>query len=61
MHKPALTLDSQVHAYQRDCPERPWVGSLHGPPEVSGADMVVEMDEAGVDGALLVSPWLMYR
>lgn len=55
------TIDSQVHAYERDRPERPWIGSLHGPPEVTGDDMVAAMDAVGVDGALLVSPWSMYR
>ncbi len=56
-----LTIDSQVHAYERNHPGRPWVGVLHGPPEVTGADMVAAMDAVGVDGALLVSPFAMYR
>ncbi len=34
---------------------------MHGPPEVTGDDMVAAMDAVGVDGALLVSPWTMYR
>ncbi|HZB92193.1 MAG TPA: amidohydrolase family protein [Stellaceae bacterium] len=55
------TIDSQVHAYERNHPGRPWVGSLHGPPEVTGDQMVAAMDEVGVDGALLVSPYAMYR
>lgn len=54
-------IDAQVHAYERDHPGRPWRGVLHGPPEVTGADMVAAMDAVGVDGALLVSPWTMYR
>lgn len=54
-------IDCQVHTYERDHPERPWIGWLHGPDEVTGDDMVVAMDEVGVDGALLVSPWSMYR
>lgn len=54
-------IDSQVHAYERDRPERPWAATLHGPPEVTGDDMVQAMDAVGVDGALLVSPWTMYR
>ncbi|MDA0342250.1 MAG: amidohydrolase family protein [Proteobacteria bacterium] len=56
-----LTIDSQVHAYERDHPGRPWVGTLAGPPEVTGDDMVAAMDAVGVDGALLVSPYSMYR
>ena len=51
------TIDSQVHAYERDRPERPWIGTLQGPAEVTGDDMVAAMDAVGVDGALLVSPW----
>ncbi len=55
------TIDAQVHAYERDHPQRPWVGFLHGPTEVTGDDMVAAMDAVGVDGALLISPWSMYR
>ena len=56
-----LTIDSQVHAYERNRPERPWIGSLQGPDEVTGDDMVAAMGAVGVDGALLVSPYTMYR
>ncbi len=55
------TIDSQVHAYERDRPERPWRGVLPGPDEVTGDNMVAAMDAVGVDGALLVSPYTMYR
>ncbi len=54
------TIDSQVHAYERNHPERPWSGFLQGPDEVTGDDMVAAMDSVGVDGALLVSPFSMY-
>ena len=54
-------LDAQVHAYERNHPGRPWVGTLYGPPEVTGDQMVAAMDAAGVDGAILVSPFSMYR
>jgi predicted TIM-barrel fold metal-dependent hydrolase len=53
--------DAQVHAYERDHPGRPWAAVLHGPPEVTGDQMVSAMDAVGVDGALLVSPFTMYR
>jgi predicted TIM-barrel fold metal-dependent hydrolase len=56
-----VTIDAQVHAYERDHPGRPWAGHLQGPPEVTGDDMVAAMDAVGVNGALLVSPWTMYR
>jgi hypothetical protein len=29
-------LDSQVHAYERNHSRRPWIGTLYGPPEVTG-------------------------
>ena len=56
-----LTIDAQVHAYERDTPKRPWAAVLEGPPAVTGDDMVAAMDAVGVDGALLVSPYTMYR
>ncbi|HYZ40694.1 MAG TPA: amidohydrolase family protein [Stellaceae bacterium] len=55
------TIDSQVHAYERNHPGRPWAGTLHGPAEVTGDQMVAAMDAVGVDGAILVSPFSMYR
>ena len=55
------TIDVQVHCYERNHPGRPWAGFLHGPEEVTGDDMVQAMDAVGVDGALLVSPFAMYR
>ena len=54
-------IDAQVHAYERDHADRPWVGTLAGPAEVTGSDMVAAMDAVGVDGAVLVSPYTMYR
>src|SRR5262245_60968165 len=56
-----VTIDSQVHAYERNHPGRPWAAVLQGPPEVTGDDMVAAIDAVGVDGALLVSPFAMYR
>src|SRR6201746_1885581 len=56
-----VTIDAQVHAYERNHLGRPWTGFLHGPAEVTGDDMVAAMDAVGVDGALLVSPFAMYR
>jgi L-fuconolactonase len=55
------TLDAQVHAYERNHPGRPWAGTLYGPAEVTGDQMVAAMDAVGVDGAILVSPFSMYR
>lgn len=55
------TIDVQVHSYEKNSPERPWHGFLEGPDEVTGDEMVAAMDAVGVDGALLVSPFSMYR
>src|ERR1700722_13109859 len=54
------TIDVQVHAYERNHRGRPWVGTLHGPAEVTGDQMVAAMGEVGVDAAVLVSPFSMY-
>jgi len=54
-------IDSQVHCYERNTPEKPWAGFLHGPAEATGDQMVAAMDAVGVDGAVLVSPFAMYR
>jgi len=61
MATPTPTIDSQVHAYERDRPERPWSGFLPGPAEVTGDAMVAAMDAVGVAGAVLVSPFRLYR
>jgi predicted TIM-barrel fold metal-dependent hydrolase len=55
------TIDAQVHAYEHDHPGRPWAGTLRGPAHVTGDEMAAAMDAVGVDGALLVSPFSMYR
>jgi predicted TIM-barrel fold metal-dependent hydrolase len=59
--KAMVTIDAQVHAYERDHPGRPWAAVLAGPPEVTGADLVAAMDAVGVDHALLTSAFAMYR
>src|SRR6266545_6266822 len=55
------TIDVQVHAYERNHPGRPWAAVLAGPSEVTGDQMVAAMDAVGVDGAILVSPFSLYR
>ncbi len=54
-------IDAQVHAYERNHPGRPWAAVLHGPPEVTGEQMLAVMDSVGVDAAILVSAFTMYR
>jgi predicted TIM-barrel fold metal-dependent hydrolase len=54
-------IDAQVHVYERNHPGRPWQGVLAGPPEVTGEQMLAEMDANSVDAAILVSAFAMYR
>ena len=54
-------IDCQVHAYERNTPERPWHGHLEGPEEMTGNQMVAAMDAVGVDGAILISPYSLYH
>src|SRR6266704_2660448 len=55
-----VIIDSQVHAYERNHPGRPWAGFLTGPDEVTGDAMVAAMEAVGVAGAVLVSPFSLY-
>jgi L-fuconolactonase len=54
-------IDVQVHAYERNHPGRPWAGHIAGPDHVTGDEMVLAMNAVGVDGAILVSPFSLYR
>jgi L-fuconolactonase len=54
-------IDAQLHAYERNHPGRPWHAVLTGPLEVTGDQTVAALDAAGVDGAILVSAFTMYR
>jgi len=54
-------IDSQVHAYEANTPARPWHSVPPWPAHVTGDEMVAAMDAVGVDGAIIVSPFAMYR
>src|SRR5580765_699541 len=54
-------IDSQVHVYEANTPKRPWHSVPNWPDHVTGDQMVAAMDAVGVDGAVLVSPFSMYR
>ena len=54
-------IDSQVHTYDANTPKRPWHSVPNWPDHVTGDEMVAAMDKVGVDGAILVSPFAMYR
>ncbi len=55
------TIDVQVHAYEHNHPGRPWAAQLHGPQSANGEEMVAAMDEVGVDAAVIVSTFNLYR
>jgi L-fuconolactonase len=54
-------VDVQVHAYEHNHSGRPWVGQLHGPQSANGAEMTAAMDAVGVDAAIIVSTFNLYR
>ena len=53
--------DSQVHAYAANTPKRPWHRVPNWPDHVTGDEMVAAMDKVGVDGAIFISAFSMYR
>ena len=54
-------IDSQVHAYEANTPKRPWHKVPNWPDHVTGDEMVAAMDKVGVDGAIFISAFSMYR
>jgi predicted TIM-barrel fold metal-dependent hydrolase len=54
-------IDSQVHAYEANTPKRPWTNVPNWPPHVTGDEMVAAMDKVGVDGAIFISAFGLYR
>src|SRR3981189_2176641 len=58
---PMPIIDSQVHAYEANTPKRPWHSVPNWPDHVTGDEMVAAMDKVGVDGAIFISSFSMYR
>jgi predicted TIM-barrel fold metal-dependent hydrolase len=54
-------IDSQVHAYEANTPKRPWHSVPNWPDHVTGDEMVTAIDKVGVDGAIFISSFSMYR
>src|SRR5437588_11038531 len=54
-------IDSQVHAYEANTPERPWHSVPNWPPHVTGDEMVAAMDKVGGDGTIFISAFSMYQ
>src|SRR6476661_126652 len=58
---PMTIIDSQVHAYEANTPKRPWHSVPNWPDHVTGDEMVAAMDKVGVDGAIFISAFSLYR
>src|SRR5438105_9161191 len=58
---PMTIIDSQVHVYEANTPKRPWHSVPNWPDHVTGDEMVAAMDTVGVDGAIFISAFSMYR
>ena len=56
-----MIIDSQVHAYEANTPRRPWASVPNWPAHVTGDEMVAAMDRVGVDGAIFISAFSLYR
>ncbi len=56
-----MIIDSQVHAYEANTPKRPWHSVPNWPDHVTGEEMVAAMDKVGVDGAIFISAFSLYR
>src|SRR6201995_2495477 len=54
-------IDSQVHAYEANTPKRPWHSTPNWPPHATGDEMVAAMDKLGIDGAIFISAFGLYR
>ena len=47
-NRPMRVIDVQVHVYEHNHPERPWIGRMHGPDSASGPEMVAAMDKVAL-------------
>src|SRR5215467_5919393 len=56
-----MIIDSQVHAYEANTPKRPWHIVPNWPASATGDEMCAAMDKVGVDGAIFISSFSMYR
>ena len=56
-----MVIDSQIHAYEPNTPKRPWATTPNWPPSATGDEQVAAMDKLGIDGAIFISAFAMYR
>lgn len=55
-----MIIDSQIHAYEANTPQRPWRSVPNWPASATGDEMVAAMDRVGVDGSIFISSFSMY-
>ncbi len=58
---PMPIIDSQVHAYEANTPKRPWHSVPNWPDHVTGDEMWQRWTKVGVDGAIFISAFSVYR
>src|SRR5207248_2959381 len=56
-----MIIDSQVHAYEANTPNRPWQSVRNWPASATGDETVAAMDKLGIDGAIFISAFSLYR
>ena len=56
-----MIIDSQVHAYEANTPKRPWHSVPNWPDARDRRRDGAAMDKVGVDGAIFISAFSMYR
>ena len=57
-----MIIDSQIHAYEANTPKRPWQSPRDNwPRSATGDETVAEMDKLGIDGAIFISAFSLYR
>ena len=55
-------IDAQIHPYEANTPKRPWHATPpNWPPSANADENVAAMDKLGIDGAILISAFSLYR
>jgi L-fuconolactonase len=54
-------IDSQIHPYEANTAKRPWQSTPNWPPSATADENIAAMNKLGIDGAILISAFSMYR
>ena len=54
-------IDSQIHPYEANTPKRPWLSTPNWPPSATADENIAAMNKLGIDGAILISAFSIYR